>query len=368
VKVRIAQPYHDKGIEKLVLSVLRSGRLVSGPVVESFEEEISKYLGVKNAVAVNSGTAALHLCLLASKTSGREVITTPFSFAATANTVIQAGGTPVFVDVNPETFNIDPQQVEKAVTSRTVAIEPVHVFGQPAEMKAIRETAEKHGLRMIEDAAEAIGAEYNGKKIGDTDEFACFSTYATKNLHTGEGGFITTNNDEAAATFKTLRSQGQKSKYLHVNLGYNYRLTEIAAAIGMVQIKKIDQLNQRRIENANRLTSKIRDLPALTPQAVIPNVKHIYYQYTVRIDEEKAGMSREEFRKKLAVAGIETDIHWPKPIHLQPWYRENFQYTPGMFPHAEELADTVVSLPIHSSLTKEQIGYISDNLHAILDR
>lgn len=368
MRIRIAHPYHDKEVEDSVLSVLRSGRLVSGPVVDAFEQEVTKYIGVKNVVAVNSGTAALHLSLLGSNVSGREVITTPFSFAATANTIIQAGATPVFVDVNPDTFNIDPQRVEKAVTSRTVAIEPVHIFGQPAEMKEITEIAEKHGLHIVEDAAEAIGAEYGGRKIGNTDEFACFSTYATKNLHTGEGGFITTNNDEAATTFKMLRSQGQKSKYLHVDLGYNYRMTEIAAAIGIVQIKRLDQLNQKRIENANRLNNSIRDISALAPQAVIPHVKHIYYQYTVRFVEEKAGMSRDEFQKKLALKGIETDVHWPVPIHLQPWYRQSFQHRPGMFPRAEKLAETVVSLPVHPFLTREEIEKIADALHQVLRR
>ncbi len=348
---------------------MRSGRLVSGPVVASFEEAIGKYIGSKNVVAVNSGTAALHISLLVSNvSSGNEVITTPFSFAATANTIIQTGAKPVFVDVNPETFNIDTQQIEKAVTKKTVAIEPVHVFGEPADMDVVQEIAQKHNLHVVEDAAEAIGAEYHGKKIGNTDEFACFSTYATKNLHTAEGGFVTTNNDEAAAALRILRSAGQKSKYLHVKLGFNYRMTELSAAIGLVQVKKIEQLNQKRIENAKLLTSKIRDLSALTPQAVIQNVKHIYYQYTVRIDEKKAAMSREEFRKRLSLAEIETDIHWPTPIHLQPWYRESYRYKPGMFPNAEKLAGTVVSLPIHPFLTREEIEYISDNLHTVLGR
>lgn len=265
-KIKLAQPYHGAEIEDLVLSVLRSGRLVSGPVVESFEEAIAKYVGVKNVVAVNSGTAALHLSFLASSIKpGQEVITTPFSFTATANTIVQAGATPVFVDVNPETFNIDPEKIENAITEKTAAIEPVHVFGEPAEMKPIQGIAETHRLRIIEDAAEAIGAEYNGKKVGNTDEFAGFSTYATKNLHTGQGGFITTNNGEAAETIRVLRSQGQKSKYFHVELGYNYRMTEIAAAIGRAQISKLDQFNQRRIENASYLTRKIHDLTAFFP-------------------------------------------------------------------------------------------------------
>jgi len=367
MNVRIAQPYHDKEIEDSVLSVLRSGRLVSGPAVESFEEAVAEYLDVKNVVAVNSGTAALHLSLLSLDIKpGQEVITTPFSFAATANTIIQSRGTPVFVDIDPETFNIDPQQIEKAVTSKSVAIEPVHVFGQPAEMKHICEIAEKHNLRLVEDAAEAIGAEYHKTKIGNTGEFACFSTYATKNLHTGEGGFITTNDDEAAASLRILLNQGQESKYLHVKLGYNYRMTEIAAVIGKAQIKKLDSLIQRRIENAIRLTSKIRDLPALTPQRVLPNVKHVYYQYTVALDEEEAGKTREELQRSLAAAGIETDVHWPIPIHLQPWYQETFGYRPGMFLHTERLARTVISLPIHPALTEEQIDYVSESLHSAL--
>jgi perosamine synthetase len=338
-------------------------------MVESFEKSISEYLGVRNVVAVNSGTAALHLSFLASNIkSGQEVITTPFSFAATANSIIQTGARPVFVDVNPETFNIDPQKVEEAVTEKTFAIEPVHIFGEPADMKEIHEIAEKRNLCVIEDAAEAIGAEYHGRKIGSTDGFACFSTYATKNLHTGEGGFVTTNNNDAADALRVLRSQGQRSKYHHIKLGYNYRMTEIAAAIGEAQVEKLDNLNQRRIENAAQLTEAIHDLPALTPQVVLPNVKHIYYQYTVTFDQKKTDVSREELRKKLALTGIETDVHWPTPIHLQPWYRETFGYRPGMFSNAEKLAETVLSLPIHPSVTREQIEYISQTLHTILKK
>ncbi len=365
--IKIAQPYHSDEIEASVLSVLRSGRLVSGPVVESFEEKIAKYVGVKNVVAVNSGTAALHISLLASEVKlGAEVITTPFSFAATANTIVQIGAKPVFVDVNPGTFNIDPEQVETAVTKRTVAIEPVHVFGEPAELDTIYEIAEAHDLRVIEDAAEAIGAEYHGQKIGKTHEFACFSAYATKNLHTGEGGFVTTDNDEAAATLKILRNQGQRSKYYQVKMGYNYRMTEISAAIGKAQIDKLDSLNQRRIENAFNLSYLIGDLPALVPQAVIPNVKHSYYQYTTTLNPEETAVSRYELRERLARAGVETDVHWPLPIHLQPWYRETFGYKEGMFPHAEKLAATVLSLPIHPAVTEKQIERISEELHKIL--
>jgi len=369
MKIKMAQPYHDSEIESSVLSVLRSGRLVSGPVVASFENAVAEYLRVKHVVGVNSGTAALHLALLASDVKpGQEVITAPFSFAATANTIIQTGATPIFVDVDPETFNIDPETIEKAVTPRAAAIEPVHVFGEPAEMKPIQEIASKHDLQIVEDAAEAIGAEYHGKKIGNTDMFACFSTYATKNLHTGEGGFITTNNPDAAETLRTLRSQGQKGKYHHVKLGYNYRMTEIAAAIGKAQIKKIDEFNRRRTENADYMTQLIRDLPSLKPQAQIPNSRHVYYQYTVKLDERQAGLKRGELQRRLADAGIETDVHWPDPIHLQPWYRERYGYKPGVFPNAEELARTVISLPIHPAVTKEQIEYIAKTLHTTLGK
>ncbi len=367
ITIKIAQPYHSDEIEASVLAVLRSGRLVSGPMVESFEKGLSKYLGVKNTVAVNSGTAALHISLLASRVKpGAEVITTPFSFAATANTIIQTGAKQIFVDVDPRTFNIDAEQVDRAVTDRTCAIEPVHVFGEPADLDRIYEIAEAHDLRVVEDAAEAIGAEYHGKKIGKTSDSACFSTYATKNLHTGEGGFVTTDSDEMADTLRVLRSQGQRRKYYHVRMGYNYRMTEISGAIGKAQIEKLNDFNQRRIENALRLSRMISDLPALVPQAVIENVKHIYYQYTVTLNQETTTVSRNELQEKLARAGIETDVHWPLPIHLQPWYRETFGYKEGMFPHAEKLAKTVLSLPIHPAVTDEQIEFISEELHKVL--
>jgi len=359
-KIPICKPYHDEEIESNVIRVLRSGRLVSGPEVEAFERELANYIGCKHVICVNSGTAALHLAFEVLEVKGKKVVTSPFSFAATANSILYAGGTPVFVDIDLETYNLDVKAVRESIDEDVVAIEPVDLFGHPAELDEILKIAGEKELKVVEDAAQAIGAEYKGVKIGSISDITCFSTYATKNLHTGEGGFLTTNDDETARRLRILRNQGQDGKYNHVALGYNYRMTEIQAAIGRVQLKKIEELTEARIKNAEYLTKGLKQVDGLILPKAKPYVRHVYNQYAIRIDSEKLGYVRDQIVKEIINQGVEAAIHYPKIIPLQPYYKAKFHFKEGCFPAAEEASKTIFSIPVHPFLTTEQLDKIID--------
>ena len=249
--IPIAKPLiGDEEIEEVV-KVLKSGFIAQGPKVAEFEEKFAEYIGVKHAVATSSGTTALHTALLAlGIKAGDEVVTTPFTFAATSNSVLYVGAKPVFVDVNPETYNIDPEKIAEAITDKTKAIMPVHLYGQPADMDPIREIADENDLKVIEDAAQAHGAVYRGKMVGSMGDAACFSFYPTKNMTTSEGGMVTTDDGATADAARAIRAHGESQRYTHVMLGYNFRMTDVAAAIGLAQLKKLDTFNGKRIENA----------------------------------------------------------------------------------------------------------------------
>jgi dTDP-4-amino-4,6-dideoxygalactose transaminase len=361
-KIRIAKPYNDAEAEARVLSVLRSGRLVQGALVKRFEEEIGQYLGSKHVVAVNSGTAAIHTALsviMNDRTpTAPEVITTPLSFSATANAIIHANCKPVFTDVNPETFNIDDGLIEENISERTIAIEPVDVFGLPTNLRTINAIAKTHSLAVVEDAAEAIGASHEGIKVGNISTLTCFSTYATKNIHSGEGGFITTNDDTFDAYMRTFRNQGQIAKYKQTILGYNYRMQETSAAIALSQTPKIDEINSRRRENSKRLREGLSQINCLNFQQVKNPSEHAWYMFAATIDEKKAGISRDRLVAKLNESGVEADVAWPTPIHLQPYYRTRYNYREGDFPNAEQICKTVFQLPIQPDLTTTQIDRV----------
>jgi perosamine synthetase len=368
--VKIAKPFNDEAIESSVLSILRSGMLVQGEFVKQFESRLSEYIGCRYVIAVNSGTAALQLALQTAgsrKKSGKgEVITSPLSFAATANAAIANGFTPIFADVDPETFNIDPSNVEERISDSTVALEPVDVYGLPADLQAIDKIASKNEIRVVEDAAEAIGAMYQGKKIGNVSNVSCFSTYATKNLHTGEGGFITTNDDEMADQIRMARNQGQSSRYNQKTMGYNFRMLEFCAAIGTEQISQLDKLNGKRREHAHALTEGLQDVESLGFQRVDDPSSHAWYMFAVTLDERVAGISRDKLVQKLRDEGIEADVSWPVPIHLQPFYREAFGYKEGDFPMAEKLCRSVFQLPIQPYLTEDEVQRIISTVKSIL--
>lgn len=355
MKISMASPQLGEEEINRVVSVLRSGMLAHGRVVEDFETEYASYIGTKYAVAVNSGTAALHLALLAHDIgTGDEVITTPFSFIATANAILFTGARPVFVDIDEQTFNIDPEKIKARITDRTKAILPVHLFGQPCIMEPILEIARQYGLAVIEDACQAHGAEYKGRKAGSFGT-GCFSFYPTKNMTTGEGGMVTTNDPAAAEKVRILRNHGQQERYNHVSIGFNCRMTSIGAAIGHCQLKKLDRLNQQRIANAEELTAGLKNIKGLVTPYIGPEIRHVFHQYTIRITGEHV-LSRQALREKLASRGIGTEIYYPVPIHKQPAY-SHLNYR-ERHPIAEKAAYEVLSLPVHAGVTKEDIACI----------
>ena len=369
-KIRIAQPYMDSEVESTVLSVLRSGRLVQGRLVRRFEEEIEKYVGSRHAVAVNSGTAALHSALAAVRdrttVTAPEVITTPLSFSATANAIVHAGCKPVFVDVNEATFNIDDSLIESAIGDKTIAIEPVDVFGLPANLLGIASIAKPHSLPIIEDAAEAIGASQGGMKVGNISPLTCFSTYATKNIHSGEGGIITTNEDAYDTFMRRFRNQGQVSKYNQTILGYNFRMLETSAAIAIPQVSKIDDLRAKRQQHATRLREGLRGIDSLDFQEVKDPSQHAWYMFAVILDPKRASISRDALVAKLNEQGVEADVAWPTPIHLQPYYRTRFSFREGDFPNTEKICKSIFQLPIQPNLSDIQTDAVISKVRLLV--
>lgn len=354
--IPIAKPLVGEEEIEAVVSVMRSGMIAEGPRVKDFEDAFKSYIGTEHAVAVNSGTAALHVALLAKGIGpGDEVITTPFTFIASSNSVLFTGAKPVFADIVPETFNIDPEDIKNKLTPRTKAIIPVDLYGHPAEMNAIMDIAADRGLAVIEDACQAHGATYHGKKVGSFDT-GCFSFYPTKNMTTGEGGIITCDDAKVAEKARMIKSHGSKIRYYHEMLGYNLRMTDMGAAIGLVQMKKINDYNEKRIRNAGLLSEGLKGIKGLVTPIVKDGCKHVFHQYTVRITED-FGMSRESVIEKLNQAGIGNSIFYPLPIHQQPYYKElGFDETHVV---AEKIAKQVISLPVHPSVTPENIGTIA---------
>ncbi|HHV62326.1 MAG TPA: DegT/DnrJ/EryC1/StrS family aminotransferase [Firmicutes bacterium] len=369
-KIPIAKPFYNERIEEAVVNVLRSGRLVCGPVVAEFERLLADYIGARHVVAVSSGTAALHLALLANGIQpGDEVITTPFTFASSVNAIIYCGGIPVFADIDPETYNIDPDRIEERITPRTVGIEAVHLYGHPAEMDAINEIAQRHGLWVVEDAAQGIGAEYRGRKVGSAGNLTCFSTYCTKNLHSGEGGFIACHEDSMAEKLRMMRNIGQDGKYNHVMLGYNYRMTEIQAAIGREQVPLIEEFTRNRRNNARRLNEALRAIDGITTPYEASYVRHAYHQYAILVDETKLGFNRDELARRLSRHGIETAVHYPVPVYAQPYFRERFgrSLTPAQgYPITERVCSRILSLPVHPALSDEDMDYMVEVLHNVM--
>lgn len=354
--ILVAQPLLGEDEFSAVQRVLMSGQLAQGEQVAEFERRFAETHRVKHAVALSSGTAALHMALLAHGIGMRdEVITTPFSFAATANCILAVGAKPVFVDIQADTYNIDPECITAAITPRTKAIIPVHLYGNPADMQAIGAIAEQFGLMIIEDACQAHGAAINGVPVGGAGT-GCFSFYSTKNMTTGEGGMVTTNDALIANQIRLLRSHGQKERYLHIALGYNLRLTELQAAIGLVQLAKLDQFTAWRIANAELLTSLLA--PYVTTPIARPGHRHVYHQYTIRVPSD-----RDRWVATLHEHGIGTSIHYPRPIHLQPYFRE-LGYT-DVLPVAEAAAREVLSLPIHPGLSEDEVRQIAQEVIAL---
>jgi perosamine synthetase len=365
--IKLAHPIIEEDEKRAVIAALESGQLAQGPRVAAFEQAFAEYVGVKHAVAMANGTAALHLALLAHGIGSPlqrptsnvqppdEVIVPAFSFAATANTVLLAGAKPVFVDVRDGDFNIDVAAIEAAITPRTRAIIAVHLYGQMCDIDAVQRICKERGLTLIEDAAQAVGASAGAIHAGSAGT-GCFSFYATKNLTTGEGGMITTNDDAVADRARILRSQGEPTRYVTAELGYNYRLTEVAAALGHAQLPKLDARNDVRRANAARLNELLVNNKNIITPRELPGRRHVWHQFTIRIPAGRA--ERDRLQASLRDRGIESATFYPTPIHRQPLYRR-LGYGDAEMPVAERLAAEVLSLPVHPLLSAADIEVIA---------
>jgi len=343
-------------VEKKISEVIRSGRFILGPVVEELEARIAGYCGAKYAVGVSSGTDALLISLMAAGVGeGDEVITTPFTFFATAGSIARVGAHPVFVDIEPETFNIDPKQIENKITDKTRALMPVHLYGQCANMDSILEVARRHGLAVIEDAAQAIGSEYKGQRAGSIGDYGCLSFFPTKNLGGfGDGGMVTTSSKELYERVKILRVHGSEPKYFHKTIGGNFRLDAIQAAVVLAKLNYLDHWTELRRQNAEiykTLFEKRGLLNSLElPSETTP--RHVYNQYVIRVKDYRDGLR--QFLDKNHVA---TEIYYPLPLHLQECF-DSLGYHQGDFPVAERAADEVLALPVYPELTESQLEYV----------
>ena len=353
IKVPIAKPIIGEEEIENVVEVLKSGMIAQGPKVEEFEENFADWVGADYGIAVNSGTAALHVALLSCGIGeGDEVITTPFTFIASGNSILYTGAKPVFADIDLKTYTMDPDSIENLITENTKAILPVQLYGQSADMVKINEIAETYGLAVIEDAAQAHGATCKGKNVGSMGDMACFSFYPTKNMTTSEGGIITTNDEELADNAKVFRAHGASIRYHHDKIGYNFRMTDISAAIGLAQLDKIDEFNEKRIANAAYLNDGLKDVDGVITPYCAPESKHVYHQYTIRVEKG----DRDDWVDIINECGVGTGIHYPIPLYNQPIYKS--LGLEGNCPNAELAADNVISLPVHPSLTKEDLDLV----------
>ena len=374
--ITVAHPLLGVEEEAAILRVLASHQLAQGEQVAAFEQRFAEVCQVREAVAVSSGTAALHLALLANGIGpGDEVITTAFSFAATANVILLVGATPVFVDIEPDTYTIDPDLVEAALTPRTKAILPVHLYGHPCDMRRLLALATAHSVAIIEDACQAHAANIAGHPVGSFGT-GCFSFYSTKNITTGEGGMVTTSDAGIAERVRLLRSHGQRERYCHTALGYNLRMTEIQGALGLIQVEKLERFTEQRIANAAFLTERLGG--SVQPPKTRPGYRHVFHQYTIRIPS-----NRDEWVVQLRARGIGTAVHYPLGIHQQPFYKEHIDRfrcikAPGgtsgkhktddaRLPVTEMAARQVLSLPVHPALSVEDLLIIAREVIALCD-
>lgn len=358
-----------------VLSLLASGSYIGGPLVEKFEQEFASYIGTSECITCNSGTDALYLALRALNIgSGDEVITTPFTFIATGEAISMTGATPIFVDISAQTFNLNSEQVEAAITQRTRAIVPVHLFGQPAEMTRLMAIAKAHRLAVIEDCAQASGAEWAGQKVGSIGDVGCFSFYPTKNLGgCGDGGAITTNNLALAAQMRMLQNHGTRVRYRHEIIGMNSRLDALQAVILQVKLRYLDIWNNHRQEVAHRYDQLLDPVPGIILPQGLAEGQEVWNQYTIQILEpaqitsSQKGHYRDQVQQRLQQRGIDSTVYYPLPLHLQPVYQP-LGYQLGQFPVAEQLAHQVLSLPMFPELTLEEQEQVVHGLKDCLVR
>ena len=361
MKIPLASPVFDEEMKEAAVHALQNERFVGGESVHEFEEEFARYCGTKFAVSTASGTAALVLSLIAVGVRDGQVLTTPASFVASANSIIHAGATPRFADINTADYNIDPAEVSKVIGKETKAILPVHLFGYPAKIDQLREIASDRGTAIVEDACQAHGASYKGRKVGSLGDVGCFSFFPSKNMTVaGDGGMITTDNESIAESVTSLRDCGRAkgSKYLHRMIGFTERLNTVQAAVGRVQLKCLDAWNENRRKVAAKYADLLSDLNEITTPPKGSIATPVYHMYVIRCRQ------RDELRAWLDRAGIETGIHYPTPIHLQPIYREMFSYNEGEFPNSEAFCRNVLSIPMHPGLTPDEVEFVSKNIHS----
>ena len=374
--IKVAEPFVGEKEIEAVAEVLRSGRYVQGPKVKEFEEKFAGYIGTKYATATNSGTAALHIALAAAEIGpGDEVIVPALTFFSTVTSVIHNNAIPIFADIDPEIYCLDPEDMEKKITKKTKAVIPVHLYGHPAEMDQIMEIAQAHDLLVIEDAAQAHGAEYKRRKVGSIGDIGCWSFYATKNMTTGEGGMITTDDSNITEKARLIRSHGMTSRDDHEVLGYNYRMNEIAAAIGLVQLSKLDKLNEIRTENSMYLLKKLESVNWLETAKIKPYVKHAFFWCPVRVNEGKLGMRTKELVATLKERGVEVRHRYMTPLYKQPillnqnvypkkcpfscpFYGKEIDYSLFNCENAERIAGKMIGLPNHPRLKREELDII----------
>jgi perosamine synthetase len=355
-KIPIAKPVFTEKTIKDVTEVLRSGYIRQGPKTSEFEERFRERVGAKYAYAVNSGTAALHISYLSLLKPGDEVILPAFTFFATASTVIYSNGKPVFADIDPETFLIDPEDVKKKITGRTRAIAPVHLFGNAADMDVLTDLAEDHNLSIINDSAQAHGTDINGRDIGSYDTVNCYSFYPSKSMTTGEGGMVTTNDEELYRLGRLIRSHGDDGRYRHVMLGLNYRMTDIAAAIGLNQLNNLDRYLERRKHCGKILREGISKINGLQPQKTGKGVNHSYSYFSLAMDPDIFKCTRDEFLEALQAENIDCAVHYPIPLTKQPAILNLMK--PDECPISEDISERIFSLPMHPELSNEDLENI----------
>lgn len=357
--IKISQPSVGKEELKAIEEVLKSGQLAQGPKVKELEGKYAKFIGTKYAVAVVNGTAALHLALLANNIKeGGEVITSPFSFEASSNSILYCKARPIFVDIEPETFNINAELIEKKITKKTKAILPISLYGQCCNIKKIMEIASAHGLKVIEDACQSHGSSFDGKKAGSFGT-GCFSFYATKNMMCAEGGMITTNDKNVEETARKLRQHGEYVRYYQDSLGYNYRMNDVIAAIAIEQLKKLPKWNEQRKKNAEFLTKNLKDVEGIIVPYVDKHVEHVFYLYTIRVTSGFK-LNRDELQAKLKEKGVEAIVFYPVLIPNQKYYKSiGFG---GHYAEAEKATAEVLSLPVHPSLSKGDLKKIVESI------
>ena len=355
LSIPMSLPDIDKSDVQVVVEVIRSGRLALGAQTETFERLIADYVGVRHAVAVNSGTSALHLLVRALGLGpGDEVLVPSFTFAASVNAVLFEGATPVFVDIEPETYNLDPDDLAQKITPQTRAIMAVDIFGHPVEWDAVIDIAEKHDLKVIDDSCEALGAEYKGRKIGQFGDAAAFAFYPNKQMTTGEGGILVTDDDDVARLCRSMRNQGRSEMGAwleHVRLGYNYRMTEMSAALGVSQFRRLESFLEKRAQVAQMYTERLQDLDWVRPPVVKPHVRISWFVYVVTLAE---GLGRDPIMEFMAEQGIPTRGYFA-PIHTQPYIRERFGDLSGTLPVTESIAQRTIALPFYNNLTEKEI-------------